>query len=230
MAFVTERARFPAAQACARRCERHFAPGSSSVRRASGAAWLLPIARVQVLVLCPRACARGGDWERSCRPCPRTYPFSERDQSRGPSLRRRCSSPPSTVLRPPRTPAAHDVTSPSAYTRRLAPTRAAQTGLSCSSSSLEHVLRPIPRQDSRRVLLRTSAPRAWPSPRHARLGSRIVSVSRRQASLDVAARALAPSEKALDAPLRPRRSLAAPGACYRTVRFLSARDLHPLVR
>src|SRR5439155_26657268 len=63
-----------------------------------------------------------------------------------------------------------------------------------------------------------------------RLGSRVVTVSRRQASLDVAARALAPSEEALDAPLRPRRSLPVPGACYRTVRFLSGRDSHPLVR
>jgi len=113
---------------------------------------------------------------------------------------------------------------------RSALTRAAQTGLSCSPSSLEHVLRPLPRQDSRRLLLRTSAPRTWPSPRHARLGSCIVPLSRRQASLDVAARALAPSVEAFDAPLRPRRSLPAPGACYRTARFLSGRDLHPLVR
>src|SRR5439155_17251496 len=63
-----------------------------------------------------------------------------------------------------------------------------------------------------------------------RLGSRVVTVSRRQASLDVAARALAPSVEAFDAPLRPRRSLPVPGACYRTVRFLSGRDSHPRVR
>src|SRR6266540_5186495 len=127
-------------------------------------------------------------------------------------------------------PAAHDATSPSADTRRSALTRAAQSGLSCSSSSLEHVLRPLPRQDSRRVLPRTSAPRAWPSPRYARLGSRIVPLSRRQASLDVAARALAPSVKAFVARLRSRQSLPVPRVCYRTVRLLSGRDLHPLVR
>ena len=50
------------------------------------------------------------------------------------------------------------------------------------------------------------------------------------ASLDVAARTLAPSVEAFDAPLRPRRSLSVPGACYRTVRLLSGRDSHPLVR
>ncbi len=213
MVFVTERARPATSLASPRRCKRHLAPLGSRVRSGWSAARLLPIARVQVLVLLPRARARGGDWERSCRPCPRTYPFSERDQSRGPSLQRRCSAPPSPVLRPPRTPAAHDATSPSADTRRSALTRAAQSGLSCSSSSLEHLLRPIPRPDSRRVLPRTSAPRTWPSPRHARLGSRVVTVSRRQASLDVAARALAPSVEAFDAPLRPLRFLAMPGAC-----------------
>src|SRR5256885_11573436 len=48
------------------------------------------------------------------------------------------------------------------------------------------------------------SPRAWPSLRHAELGSRIVYLSRRQASLHVAARALAPSVEAFDAPLRLR--------------------------
>src|SRR5436190_2350266 len=177
------------------------------------AAWPPPTAVVGVLALCRPAYVGRGSWVRSCRPCPRAYLRPRHPHPRDPSLRSRCSSRPSPVLRSPRTPAAHDAFSPSAYARRSALTWAAQTGLSCSPSSLEHVLRPLPRQDSRRVLLRTFAPRAWPSPRHARLGSRIVSVSRRQASLDVAARALAPSEEALDAPLRPRRSLAAPGAC-----------------
>src|SRR5436190_11241847 len=105
-----------------------------------------------------------------------------------------------------------------------------QTGLSCSTPSLVYVPRPVPRRNLRRVVPRTSPSPTWPSPRHARLGSRIVYLSRRQASLDVAARALAPSVEAFDAPLRLRRSLAAPGACYRTVRLLSGRDSHPLVR
>jgi hypothetical protein len=43
-------------------------------------------------------------------------------------------SPPSSVLRPPLTPAAPRSLSPSAYTSRVAPARAAQTGLSCSVS------------------------------------------------------------------------------------------------
>ena len=230
MVFVTEHARRGQSQAVARRLGRHTASGLSSACKGRRVAWLLPIAHIEVVVLLPRARARGGDWERSCRPCPRTYPVSERDQSRDPSLRSRYSSRPSAVLRSPRTPAAHDAISPSAYTRRFALTWAMQTGLSCSTPSLEHVLRPLPRQDSRQVLPRTSAPRTWPSPRHARLGSRIVPLSRRQASLDVAARALAPSEEAFDAPLRPRRSLPVPGAYYRTVRLLSGRDSHPLVR
>jgi len=76
--------------------------------------------------------------------------------------------------------------------RRLAPTRATQTDLSCSSTLLAHVRRPIPRGDSRRQQVRTRRLRAWPSPRHARLGSPIVSLSRRQASLHVVARVLAP--------------------------------------
>ena len=87
---------------------------------------------------------RSGSWVRSCRPCPRAFLRLRHPHPRDPSLRRRCSSPPSPVLRSPRTPAAHDATSPSAYTRRFARTRATQTGLSCSPSSLEHVLRPIP--------------------------------------------------------------------------------------
>ena len=48
------------------------------------------------------------------------------------------------------------------------------------------------------------AHQTWPSPRHDRLGSRIVNLSRLQASLDVAARGLAPSVEALDTPLGPR--------------------------
>ncbi len=212
------------------RARRQRRPLASNPRSAAvpGAAWPPPTAVAGVVALCRWARAHRGSWVRSRRPCPRAYPHLRHSHPRGPSLRPRCSSRPSAVLRPPRTPAAHDATSPSAYTRRFAPTWTAQTGLSWSTPSLVHVLRPIPRQDSRWVLPRTSTPRTWPSPRHARLGSRIVALSRRQASLDVAARALAPSVEAFDAPLRPRQSLAVPGACYQTLRRLSRRDSYSL--
>ena len=91
-------------------------------------------------------------------------------------------------------------------------TPAAQTGLSCSALLPARVLRPIPRRDPRRAPALAS--RMWPSPRHDRLGSRVVSLSRLQASLDVAARVLAPrcaaraASRALDAPLGTRGSLA----------------------
>jgi hypothetical protein len=68
----------------------------------------------------------------------------------------------------------------------------------------------------------------WPSPRHDRLGSRVANLSRLQASLHVAARVLAPSVEALDAPLEPRSSRLALGACYSALRCLPRRDLHPL--
>src|SRR5207249_6355878 len=68
----------------------------------------------------------------------------------------------------------------------------------------------------------------WPSPRHDRFGSRIVNLSRLQASLDVAARGLAPSVEALDTPLEPRNSRHALGVCYSALRRLPRRDLHPL--
>ena len=60
-------------------------------------------------------------------------------------------SRPSSVLRPPRTPAAQRSISPSAYTSRLAVTTAAQTGLSCSAPLLERVLLPVPRRDPPRA-------------------------------------------------------------------------------
>ncbi len=191
-------------------------------------AWRSSIVRAEVVVRCRREESRRGDWDRSCRPCPGTYPRSERDQSRGPSLPSRCSSRRSAVLRPPRTPAAHGSLSPSAYTRRLAPTRAAQTGLSCSVQLPARVLRPLPRRDLARVRPRTGARETWPSPRHDRLGSRVVNLSRLQASLHVAARALASSAEASDTPLETPRSLPALGACYSALRRLPRRDLHPL--
>src|SRR5882672_3446254 len=104
-------------------------------------------------------------------------------------------------------------------------------GLSCSAPLLQRVLLPIPRRDSARI--RTSPRSAWPSPRNARLGSRIVGVTRRQASLHVAARAVAPHPRlsprwAFDAPLGPNASRLRAGACYRALRRLPGRDSHPL--
>src|SRR5678815_1098152 len=110
----------------------------------------------------------------------------------------------------------------------LAPTRAAQTGLSCSVRLRTRVLRPLPRRDPTHVRHRTGARRTWPSPRNDRLGSRVVNLSRLQASLDVAARVLASSVEAFDTPLGPPESLPMPGACYSALRRLPRRDLHPL--
>ena len=72
------------------------------------------------------------------------------------------------------------------------------------------------------------AQETWPSPRHEQLGSRVVTVSRLQASLHVAARGLAPSVEAFDTPLGPQPSPAVPGVCYSALRRLPRRDLHPL--
>jgi hypothetical protein len=145
-----------------------------------------------------------------------------------PSLRSRCSSRASTLLRSPRTPAAHDMFSPSVYTRRCAATTAAQTGLSCSVPLPAHVLRPLPRRDLRHVHLRTEVSQTWPSPRHDRLGSRVVNLTRLQASLRVAARVLALSVETLDTPLGPSASRPMPGVCYAALRDLPRRDSHPL--
>jgi hypothetical protein len=163
---------------------------------------------------------RGHALARACsvRRCPR----------RDPSLPARCSSRGSALLRSPRTPAAPRSISPVAYTSRAAPTRAAQTGLSCSVRLRVRVLRSVPRRDLPRVHLRTGARETWPSPRHDRLGSRVVNLTRLQASRDVAARGLAPSVEALDTPLGPPKSLSMPGVCYSALRRLPRRDLHPL--
>src|SRR5439155_8228287 len=104
----------------------------------------------------------------------------------------------------------------------------AQTGLSCSTSLRAHVLRPLPRRDLRHVRLRTGAPQTWPSPRHDRLGSRIVNLTRLQASRTVAARVLALSVETLDTPLEPRDSRPTLGVCYSALRRLPRRDLHSL--
>ena len=168
-----------------------------------------------------------GDWDRTSRSCPRACVLDRQDHRRDPSLRPRCSSRTSPLLRSPRTPAAHDSLSPSAYTSRAALTRAAQTGLSCSAHLLARVLRPLPRRDLPRDL-RTETQQTWPSPRNDRLGSRVVNLSRLQASHDVAARVLASSAEAFDTPLGPPGSLPLPGVCYSALRRLPRRDLHPL--
>ena len=90
------------------------------------------------------------------------------------------------------------------------------------------MLRPIPRRDPPHLHHRTGARSTWPSPCDQRLGSRIVNMSRLQASRHVAARVLAPSSEALDTPLGPPRSLAVPGVCYSALRCLPRRDSHPL--
>ena len=91
-----------------------------------------------------------------------------------------------------------------------------------------HVLRPLPRRAPARVRLRTGVRGTSSSPRQDRLDARVVHLTRLQASLDVAARVLAPSEEALDTPLGPRDSRHAPGVCYSALRRLPRRDLHPL--
>jgi hypothetical protein len=113
-----------------------------------GSAWPQPTAVFGVVALCPQAPACVGVWTGSpVRPCPRAYLLRRPDHRRGPSLLP-CSAPRlSSVLRPPRTPAAHRSTSPSAYTSRLAATTAVQTGLSCSALLLPIVPLPVPRRN-----------------------------------------------------------------------------------
>ena len=195
-----------------------------------GTAWPRPTGSVEGGALCRWVVAHRGSWDRTCRPCPRTCPRHSPDHRRGPSLPSRCSSRQSAVLRPPRTPAAHASFSPSAYTSAPAPTRAAQTGLSCSVPLPARVLRPLPRRDHPRVRPRTGARTTWPSPGYDRLGSRIVNLSRLQASRHVAARVLASSVEAFDTPLGPRGSHRTPGVCYSALRGLPRRDSHPLER
>ena len=85
---------------------------------APGIAWPRPTAGVAIGALCRWAEAHRGDWNRTCRSCPRACLLGQRAHRRDPSLPSRCSSRGSSLLRSPRTPAAHDSLSPSAYTRR----------------------------------------------------------------------------------------------------------------
>ena len=209
-----------------RHASRSGPSGHESV--APGIAWPRPRVGVAIGARGRRTDVRRGSWNRTSQSCPRACLLDQRDHRRDPSLPSRCSSRGSSLRRSPRTPAAHDSLSPSAYTSRVAPTRAAQTGLSCSVRLPARVLRPLPRRDRRYVFLRTEASPTWPSPRHDRLGSRVVNLSRLQASLDVAARVLASSEEASDTPLGPPESLPVPGVCYSALRRLPRRDVHPL--
>ena len=146
-------------------CVRHSTEGCLSAGSSMSGAWLVTVGDVEVVARCPRRCRRRGSWVGMSRPCPCAYPRRQHDQSRGPSLRPCCSSRPSAVLRPPRTSAAQRSFSTSPYTSRFAPTRAAQTDLSCSSWLLASVRRPIPRGDPRRrVGDRYGREWTWPSP------------------------------------------------------------------
>ena len=146
---------------------------------------------------------------------------------RGPSLPARYVARRSPVLRPPRTPAALQPTSPSAYTTGLCPTQAGQTGLSCSA----------PTCDARAAARTPERPDGYPGTGPAGHGLRrdmsgsalpIVTLTRLQRSLHAAARALAPSKEALDTPLSPPTSPRRTGACYPALRRLPGRDSHPL--
>ena len=192
------------------------------------AAW--PYSRVGVAIgaLCRWTRVHRGDWNRSCRSCPRACLRGRRCPRRDPSLPARCSSRGSSLLRSPRTPAAPRSLSSMTYTSRAALTRAAQTGLSCSVPLPVRVLRPLPRRAPARVRLRTGTHGTSSSPRHDRLDARVVNLTRLQASLHVAARGLAPSVEALDTPLGPPDSRPPPGVCYSALRRLPRRDLHPL--
>jgi hypothetical protein len=203
----------------------------SAWKRRSFCAWLLRRASTGVVGLSRPALAGRGCWKRFRASCPHPYLQLKHPLTRGPSLQPRSSSRPSPVLRPPRTPAALRPLSHSAYAVGLCRTSAAQTGLSCSALLLQRVLLPLPRRAS--LPIRTREERAWPSPRHARLGARVVSLTRRQASLDVAARVVAPlarlsSLRAFDTALHQSASRPQVAVCYRALRRLPGRDFHPL--
>jgi hypothetical protein len=138
----------------------HTTHGSAAL----GAAWPRSSVGVAIGALCQGTLVPRGDWNRSCRSCPRASFRPRHCPRRDPSLPARCSSRGSSLLRSPRTPAAPRSISPVAYTRRAAPTRAAQTGLSCSVPLPVRVLRSVPRRDRPCVYLRTGARATWPSP------------------------------------------------------------------
>ena len=126
------------------------------------AAWPPSTVGVAIGALCQRTRVPRGGW--TVWSCPRASLRRRRCPRRDPSLPARCSSRGSSLRWSPRTPAAPRSISPVAYTSRAAPTRAAQTGLSCSVPLPVRVLRSIPRRDLPRVLLRIGTQEVWPSP------------------------------------------------------------------
>jgi len=151
------------------------------------------------------------------------------------SRRRRGFNPPDQrtaqhTLRPHLTSAARSPISPPAYSDDLAQTWAVQTDLSRCPPNRGRVLLPLPRRDRPRLLLRTSPRPTWPSSPCARLGSRSVLVSRRQASLHVAARVLAFLPLEVSSPrLAPEISSERWGCATGGSASFPGRDFHPLV-
>ena len=124
-----------------------------------------PESTLQLAHFVDRRTADRGDWNRTCRSCPRACLRRSTVTTAGTLrssrvVRREARRYYDPLGRPLRT---HSL-SPSAYTSRAAPTRAAQTGLSCSVPLRARVLRPLPRRDLRHVHLRTEASQTWPSP------------------------------------------------------------------
>jgi hypothetical protein len=136
-------------------------------KRAPGAAWLRHTVGVAVVALCPRARAlgvvgtglAGHALALTCSADTTTAGVlpSRRVVLRG--VRSRGSRPGTTD---PLGLPLRSVDFALAYTTRLAPTRAAQTGLSCSALLLARVLRPLPRRDRRRASEQASS--VLPSP------------------------------------------------------------------
>ena len=147
-----------------------------------GIAWLRPRVGVAVGALCRWAGAHRGSWIRTCRSCPCASLRPRRDHRRGPSLPLalfvasdpRYYDPLGLPLRRAR------------FRRRLIRAALPRPGLRRRASRVPFVsvhacCAPYP-AETRRASLRTEARQTWPSPRHDRLGSRVVSLSRLQAS------------------------------------------------
>lgn len=164
-----------------------------------------------------------GCW--ASRPCPRTYPRRGRDETRAPSLRRVCRSRPPRYYEPlglpPGAAPLHLRLIGTAFARRgrrggsllfrarLSPRAVLSTpGASCAPPLLARAVCCL-----RRDMTGSAAPPFG------------FSLTRLQGSLDVRPAALLPSRtpysarRAFDAPLGPRESLPAAGACYATPRL-----------
>ena len=169
--------------------------------------------------------AHRGSWNRTCRSCPRACLRRRRDHRRDPSLplalfvaRLDATTIPSDAR------CARLAFAVGLYESRCPDPGGADGPLVFRSSPCTRAAPPTPPRPAR-VHLRTGAQQTWPSPRHDRLGSRVVNLSRLQASRDVAARVLASSVEAFDTPLGPPGSLPTPGVCYSALRRLPRRDM-----